>query len=148
MREPLFISSPEHKERRNQVTYFLTSHLDIFPTVLDWYQINSKAEVNLERNSFEQFVRTGRSLLPLLVQEPPDDADAAVFASQSYHEITMNYPMRSVRTKRYKLIHNLNFRAWFPIDQDFYMSPTFQVSLPTKEEDPIHQKKFIIEMAF
>lgn len=128
----MFISSPDHKERRNQVTYFLTSHLDIYPTILDWYQIENAQEVNLERNSFEQIVLTGKSLLPLLAQEPPDDADAAVFASQSYHEITMNYPMRSIRTKRYKLIHNLNFRAWFPIDQDFYVSPTFQVNLLNK----------------
>lgn len=124
----MFISSPEHKERRNKVTYFMTSQLDIFPTVLDWYQIENKPEVNLEKNSIENAILTGRSLLPLLTQEPPDDPDAAVFASQSYHEITMNYPMRSIRTKRFKLIHNLNFRAWFPIDQDFYVSPTFQVT--------------------
>lgn len=124
----MFISSPEHKERRNQVTYFLTSHLDIFPTVLDWFEIENNHDVNLARNSFEKLVLTGKSLLPLLSQEPPDDADASVFASQSYHEITMNYPMRSIRTKRYKLIHNLNYRAHFPIDQDFYVSPTFQVN--------------------
>lgn len=123
----MFISSPEHKERRNKVTYFMTSHLDILPTVLDWYQIAQKLEVDLETNSLEQPVLTGRSLLPLLTKEPDDDPDAAVFFSQSYHEITMNYPMRSIRTKRYKLIHNLNFRAPFPIDQDFYVSPTFQV---------------------
>lgn len=128
VREPMFISSPEHKERRNKVTYFMTSHLDILPTVLDWLQIKYESGVDLERNTFEQSILTGRSLLPLLTQEPPDDPESAVFASQSYHEVTMNYPMRSIRTKRYKLIHNLNFRAPFPIDQDFYVSPTFQVS--------------------
>lgn len=127
VREPMFISSPEHKERQNQVTYSMTSHLDILPTVLDWYQIKYGAEVDLEHNSLEQTVLTGRSLLPLMTQEPPDDPEAAIFASQSYHEVTMDYPMRSIRTKRYKLIHNLNFRAPFPIDQDFYVSPTFQV---------------------
>ena len=41
----------------------------------------------------------------------------------------MPYPMRYVRSRRYKLIHNLNFWAPFPIDQDFYLSPTFQVCL-------------------
>lgn len=106
----------------------MTSHLDILPTVLDWLQIKYESGVDLERNTFEQSILTGRSLLPLLTQEPPDDPESAVFASQSYHEVTMNYPMRSIRTKRYKLIHNLNFRAPFPIDQDFYVSPTFQVS--------------------
>lgn len=128
VREPMFISSPEQTTRRNEVTYFMTSHLDILPTVLDWYQIKSNFYVDLERNSLQKSVLPGRSLLPLLVKEPDDDPEAAVFASQSYHEVTMNYPMRSIRTKRYKLIHNLNFRAPFPIDQDFYVSPTFQVS--------------------
>lgn len=34
--------------------------------------------------------------------------------------------MRAVRSNRYKLIHNLNFNLPFPIDQDFYVSWTFQ----------------------
>lgn len=125
VREPMFISSPEHKERRNQVTYSMSSHLDILPTVLDWLQITSNP-ADLAKNNIDISL-TGKSLLPLLVQEPPDDPNAAIFTSQSYHEITMNYPMRSIRTKRYKLIHNLNFNSPFPIDQDFYVSPTFQV---------------------
>ena len=49
-----------------------------------------------------------------------------VFGSHNFHEITMSYPMRFVRSERYKLIHNLNYWAPFPIDQDFYLSPTFQ----------------------
>ena len=53
-----------------------------------------------------------------------------MFASQVFHEVTMNYPMRVVRDTRYKLIHNLNYRLPFPIDQDFYLSPTFQVRAP------------------
>lgn len=125
VREPMFISSPEHKERRNQVTYSMSSHLDILPTVLDWLQISSNS-ADLTKNNID-ISSTGKSLLPLLVHEPPDDPNAAIFTSQSYHEITMNYPMRSIRTKRYKLIHNLNFNSPFPIDQDFYVSPTFQV---------------------
>lgn len=39
----------------------------------------------------------------------------------------MYYPMRAVRSRRYKLIHNLNYGMPFPIDQDLYLSPTFQV---------------------
>lgn len=33
--------------------------------------------------------------------------------------------MRAIRTRRFKLIHNLNWKMPFPIDQDFYLSPTF-----------------------
>lgn len=132
VREPMFISSPEHPERRNQVTYAMSSHLDLLPTLFDWFNISvpdSEDEFNVQTNSIlKRPTLTGKSLLPLLVQEPPDDANAAIFTSQSYHEVTMNYPMRSIRTKRYKLIHNLNYKSPFPIDQDFYVSPTFQVS--------------------
>lgn len=130
VREPMFISSPEHKERRNQVTYSMTSHLDLVPTLLDWFGVAYNQSNDIAQNSLALSLPalTGKTLLPLLVQEPADDSNATIFASQSYHEITMNYPMRAVRTKRYKLIHNLNFRAPFPIDQDFYVSPTFQVN--------------------
>nr|CAD7199374.1 unnamed protein product [Timema douglasi] len=115
MAEPMFISSPEHVERRNQVTYSMTSLLDLVPTVLDWFNISSS----------ETSLLTGKSLLPLLISEPAMDT-RAVFASHNHHEVTMYYPMRAVRTKRYKLIHNLNYKMPFPIDQDFYISPSFQ----------------------
>ncbi|XP_055640925.1 N-sulphoglucosamine sulphohydrolase [Toxorhynchites rutilus septentrionalis] len=135
MAEPMFIRSPDPKCRRNAVTYSMTSHLDLMPTFLDWFNVTYPEElpeilVDVETNAIDQKpvkpTLTGKSLLPLLYAEPPVDPDQAVFASQSYHEITMSYPMRAVRTKRYKLIHNLNYRLPFPIDQDFYISPTFQ----------------------
>ena len=53
--------------------------------------------------------------------------EEAVFGSHNLHEVTMYYPMRYVRTRRHKLIHNLNYKSTFPIDQDFYLSSTFQV---------------------
>lgn len=124
MAEPMFIRSPDPKSRRNEVTYSMTSHLDLVPTFLDWFNIPYPKQETPETNSVNPL--TGKSLLPLLYHEPPVDPDHAVFASQSYHEITMAYPMRAVRTKRYKLIHNLNYQLPFPIDQDFFVSPTFQ----------------------
>lgn len=130
--EPMFMSSPMHTERRGQVTYSLSSLLDITPTILDWFGIkfNRKSsktdenDVGLSSVS-EDMHLTGKSLLPLLVNEPTNKSNEAVFASHNLHEITMYYPMRAIRTHRYKLIHNLNYQAGFPIDQDFYMSPTF-----------------------
>lgn len=66
---------------------------------------------------------TGRSLLPALSSEP---SWVTVYASQSLHEVTMYYPMRSIHHGPYRLLHNLHYRMPFPIDQDFYVSPTFQ----------------------
>ncbi|XP_008551634.1 N-sulphoglucosamine sulphohydrolase [Microplitis demolitor] len=122
MAEPMIISSPYHKDRRNQVTYSMTSLLDIAPTILDWFNVSYQVD---QSNQTPEVTLTGKSLLPLLIEEP-EEKDGIVFASQTHHEVTMYYPMRVARTKRYKLIHNLNYRMPFPIDQDFYLSPTFQ----------------------
>lgn len=60
--EPMFISSPIHKERRNQVTNSLASHLDIVPTLLDWYGIQYS-----EKHTMKEKL-SGRSLLSLLIK--------------------------------------------------------------------------------
>ncbi|KAG5873577.1 hypothetical protein JTB14_004835 [Gonioctena quinquepunctata] len=122
--EPMFISSPLHKERNGQVTNSLSSLLDIVPTLTDWFNIENY-EGNLVDNSVAKTL-TGKSLLPLLIEEPEDRSKETIFGSHNLHEITMYYPMRMVRTQRYKLIHNINYNSPFPIDQDLYLSPTFQ----------------------
>lgn len=60
--------------------------------------------------------------------EPTPSPTEAVFMSQTLHEVTMYYPMRAVRTRHHKLIHNLHYAMPFPIDQDLYASPAFQVT--------------------
>lgn len=64
MAEPMFISSPYHKKRRNQVTYSLTSLLDITPTVLDWFKLDTAGNAEDKVKP----VLTGKSLLPLLIE--------------------------------------------------------------------------------
>ncbi|XP_075213188.1 N-sulfoglucosamine sulfohydrolase isoform X2 [Lycorma delicatula] len=113
---PLLMSAEEFPKRRNQVTYSMTSLLDITPTLLDWFNIPPPNDTNM----------MGHSLIPLMIQEPMPTEDDAVYGSHSLHEITMYYPMRSIRTHGYKLIHNINYGMPFPIDQDFYLSPSFQ----------------------
>ena len=51
MREPMFISSPFHKKRRNQVTYAMTSLLDIVPTMMDWFNISTVSKNDMDENS-------------------------------------------------------------------------------------------------
>lgn len=129
---PMFISSPLHPKRKNQVTNAMTSHLDLLPTFLDWFNISypiKDTKPDVERNSVHRRKNIpklmGKSLLPLLDTEPAYNNEA-IFASHNFHEVTMSYPMRAVRTNRHKLIHNLNYKSSYPIDQDFYVSPTFQ----------------------
>lgn len=51
----------------------------------------------------------------------------------------MYYPSRSVHQGAYHLLHNLHYRMPFPIDQDLYVSPTFQDLLNrTRLQEPTH----------
>lgn len=102
----------------------LVNLLDIVPTILDWFNIQYPPYSIFKHRP--EVALTGHSLLPLVQPKSLDSTPNITFASQSLHEITMYYPMRVARTHKYKLIQNLNYLMPFPIDQDFYISPTFQ----------------------
>lgn len=120
--EPLIISNPQSPKRWGQASNAMVSLNDLVPTILDWFR--------LPLPSYELYGPTkvtlkGKSLLPILEKEPKAGWDE-IFASQNLHEVTMYYPMRAIRNRRFKLIHNLYFKMPFMIDQDFYLSPSFQ----------------------
>ena len=48
-----------------------------------------------------------------------------VYASHSFHEITMYYPMRAVRTRTHKLILNVAHELTYPSALDLIKSPTW-----------------------
>src|SRR5262249_29601582 len=85
-------------------------------TVLDWAGV--KAPPALQ----------GRSFLPVLEQPRPDGWDV-VFGSHQFHEVTMYYPCRMIRTRDFKYILNLAHRLEFPTASDLYGSPTWQAVL-------------------
>ncbi|KAM7035303.1 N-sulfoglucosamine sulfohydrolase [Acridotheres tristis] len=134
--QPLLLSSPEHRRRWGQVSPAFASLLDLTPTILDWFSIPYPAYSIF---GSRQVQLTGKSLLPALESEQPW---ATAFSSQSHHEVTMYYPMRAVQHGHFRLIHNLNYKMPFPIDQDFYVSPTFQDLLNrTRAGQPTHWDK-------
>ena len=119
-REPFMISSPFQKQRWGEVSDSFISLMDIAPTVLDFFGIKYP-----KYKMFKEEVQlTGKSLLPALTHEPK--GWNVSLSSHDLHEITMFYPQRVIRTPQYRLIHNLNFMMPFPIDQDFFISHTFQ----------------------
>lgn len=130
MAEPYLVSSPHTPERWGQESDAMVSLLDIVPTVLDWFGLDYPTYKLLGPNPVQL---TGKSVLPVLKEEPQSGWDT-VFASHNLHEVTMYYPMRVIRNKTFKLIHNLNYRMPFPIDQDFFVSPTYQDLLNRTEE--------------
>ncbi len=110
IRLPLMVHSPGAKAT---VTAAMASWVDILPTVLDWAGVKAPARL------------AGRSLLPVLEKEKPEGWDE-VFASHTFHEVTMYYPMRAVRTRQYKYIRNLAHPLEFPSASDLFNSPSWQ----------------------
>ncbi|XP_069576646.1 N-sulphoglucosamine sulphohydrolase isoform X1 [Brachyistius frenatus] len=134
--EPMLVSSPEHRQRWGDTSGAFVSLLDITPTILDWFSV-SYPSYRLPSSPAAPVQLTGRSLLPALVTEP--SSWDTVYSSQSLHEVTMYYPTRSVHQGGFHLLHNLHYRMPFPIDQDLYVSPTFQDLLNrTRLSQPTH----------
>lgn len=119
--EPFMISSPLHKDTWGKKTDAMASTMDIVPTVLDWFGIQYP---KYKMNGVDVAL-TGKSLLQALKPDFPSGPFDLVFSSHVFHEVTMYYPMRVIRTKDMKLIHNLNFRAPFGLATDLYQNPTF-----------------------
>lgn len=121
MSEPMIISSPYATKRWGEQSNAMVSLTDIVPTILEWF-----GEQYPEYKLFgpNHVVLQGHSLISILDEEPI--GWDTVYASHNLHEVTMYYPMRVLRNKKYKLIHNLNYKMPFMIDQDFFVSPTYQ----------------------
>ena len=95
------------------MTSAMVSWTDITPTVLDWCGVK-KPEV-----------MGGRSVLPVL-ETPKAAGWDVVYASHQFHEVTMYYPMRMVRTLTHKYILNLAPGLEYPHASDLWGSATWQ----------------------
>jgi N-sulfoglucosamine sulfohydrolase len=113
MRLPLIVRSPA-QTRRGIVNGGLTSWVDIVPTILEWTGAKGPA-----------YELHGRSLLPSLEAENPADRDH-VYISHTFHELTMYYPIRGVRNRRFKYMRNLFPELQFPFSTDLWASETWQ----------------------
>lgn len=111
IRLPLIAYRPGQKA--GVVSDAMVSFVDVLPTMLDWCGVKAPPRV------------TGRSFLGILEEERPKGWDE-VYASHSFHEVTMYYPMRAVRTRQYKYIRNLAHPLEFPFASDLYGSPSWQ----------------------
>ncbi|MEX0794609.1 MAG: sulfatase [Pirellulaceae bacterium] len=113
LNSPCIVRAPDADRRgiRNQA---MVSWIDLTPTILDF------ADALPEKSEIQ-----GRSFLPILEQEQPEGWDE-VYASHTFHEITMYYPMRVVRSGKYKLIWNIAHPLPYPFASDLWAAPTFQ----------------------
>ena len=97
----------------------MTSFTDVTPTILDWCGVKPMPKGK------KAYALPGRSLLPVLEKEKTTGWDV-VFASHQFHEVTMYYPMRMVRTRTHKYILNLAHPLEYPSAADVWGSPTWQ----------------------
>jgi N-sulfoglucosamine sulfohydrolase len=125
---PLIVSSPT-QTRRGQANDAMVSWVDITPTVLDWAGVKSDD-------------LPGRSVLNLLDADHGEGRDV-VFGSHVQHEVTMYYPMRSIRTRHHKYILNLASGLEFPTAGDIFGSPTWQTILRKNEMGSRDLAKFL-----
>jgi N-sulfoglucosamine sulfohydrolase len=136
---PMIIWLPTLK-KRGIVNNAMVSHIDIVPTILDWAGLKPPYEIESPSYSTPERLRIvipdlpihkgfyllpGRSILPILEEENPSGWDT-IYASHTFHEITMYYPMRAVRTKGFKYTLNIAHKLDFPFATDLYQSLTWQ----------------------
>jgi len=117
---PMIVNSPQIKNPGTE-THAMLSFVDLVPTILDW--TSSKGP---------KYKLPGRSVLPVLNEHNPKGWDE-VFQSHTFHEITMYYPMRAVRTRRYHYIRNLFPELEYPFATDLFVSKTWQGILKRKD---------------
>lgn len=140
MHLPLIVRSPEQKNRGGTCDAMI-SWVDFTPTILDYAGVKEvKGQLVMgdpeagagparKRAATEgKYTFHGRSFLGLWDQTNPAGWDE-VFASHTFHEITMYYPMRVLRTRQYKLMLNVAWQLPFPFASDLYDSATWQSTL-------------------
>jgi N-sulfoglucosamine sulfohydrolase len=113
LRIPLIVRAPG---KPASACTAMVSTVDFTPTILEL------AGVNLGKLAPELH---GRSFATTLGKTEVQGWDE-IYASHTFHEITMYYPMRVVRSGRYKLIWNIAHPLPFPFASDLWEAPTWQ----------------------
>lgn len=132
IRLPLVVKKPGGAGRGATNTA-MVSWVDLVPTVLEFAGINvppSVPEPPVGPGNFTNQTPSlqGRSFLRVIDEQKPSGWDE-VYASHTFHEITMYYPMRVVRTRTHKLIWNIAHPLPYPFASDLQASRTWQAVL-------------------
>ena len=156
LRVPFVVRNPYEKNRGVE-HHGMISHIDITPSILDfaggldaktngpkkvvnakkfWRDFPEVAKDNLgpELKSYH-----GKSWIPILGKPEAEHWDS-VFASHTFHEIQMYYPMRVVRDKEYKLIWNIAHGLPYPFASDLWAASSFQAQFRKSMDAPYGQR--------
>lgn len=151
---PMVVRNP-YDSVRGESTSALVSHIDITPTLLD-FAGGLDAKVNGPRNwrdpdpfwkdSDEALAENrdggnkfrsyhGKSWLHLF-EQPDAKHWETIFASHTFHEIQMYYPMRAVRDERFKLIWNIAHGLPYPFASDLWVASSWQAQYQQGPDAP------------
>ncbi|MGI9470443.1 MAG: sulfatase family protein [Rubripirellula sp.] len=144
LRVPMVVRDP-YQQQRGVESNALVSHIDITPTILDfgggldektggpkdplnaakfWESRDEAMKEN--RNGNKKFsAYHGKSWLHCLAN-PDEPHHDTIFASHTFHEIQMYYPMRVVRDNKYKLIWNIAHPLPYPFASDLWAASSWQ----------------------
>lgn len=121
IRLPMIIRAP-WLQKGGIVNNAMVSWSDLTPTILDFAGIDPI-----------KVYSHGRSFKDILEDEQPEGWDK-IYASHTFHEITMYYPMRVVKNRRHKLIWNIAWQLPYPFASDLWAASTWQGTYRAGEE--------------
>lgn len=147
MQVPFIVYNP-YVTREKVFSDAMINHADIAPTILDFagaldkennrpkawidpadYWKGKPHAMSANRNGGIKFDHYhGASWLHALGKEHAEGEDET-YASHTFHEITMYYPMRVVRDAEYKLIWNVAHDQPYPFASDLWVASTWQAQL-------------------
>ncbi len=126
---PMIVCSPT-LSAKGVANDAMVSYADITPSILDW-----------TKTPPPDYPLHGRSFLGILGEVAPPKGWDRVFLSHTFHEITMYYPTRGIRTRRFKYLNNLFPELEFPPASDLYASESWQAIL--RREDGMMGKRSV-----
>ena len=162
LRVPMVVRDP-YQPRRGFASEAMISHIDITPTLIDYAgglneagnapirfadESAEKPQPDPQRgrvprgnpNGGKPFDHYhGRSWLHALADPDADHWDT-IFASHTFHEIQMYYPMRVVRDDSYKLIWNIAHGLPYPFASDLWAASSWQAQFRQGPDAPYGQK--------
>ena len=115
VRLPMICRLPGQKP--GLVAHAMVTWADITPTILEYTGVKGP-----------KYALHGESFLKGIT-DSAWTARETVFLSHTFHEATMYYPMRTLRSAKYKFIMNIASGLPFPFASDLYGSPTWQAFL-------------------
>lgn len=158
LRVPFVVRNP-YESNRGVRSEAMISHIDITPSLLDFaggldHDTNAPKEMidadaywrergeNLRENRGPRGgldAYHGRSWISVL-GDPAADHWETIFASHTFHEIQMYYPMRVVRDRQYKLIWNIAHPLPYPFASDLWAASSWQAQYQQGLDAPYGQK--------